>query len=101
MRRSKLELGRSIFNKSGFFFRLEVRGVLPAFRGAGFCSGPELFLKWSFLNYLKGLCEVVPLVASGATKPHRHLSVCRKGTGEGNASTDHIKLSKHVIHIIF
>lgn len=37
-----------------------------AFRGAGFCSGPKLLLKWSFLNYLKGLYEVVPPVASGS-----------------------------------
>lgn len=53
-KKSKLERGSGIFNKSGFFFRLGVRGVLPALRGAGFCSGPRTALKVELLKLLKG-----------------------------------------------
>lgn len=54
-KKSKLELGSSIFNRSGFFFRLEVRGVLPAFRGAGlFRDWPGTTLKAELLKLLKG-----------------------------------------------
>lgn len=69
--------------------------MLPALRGAGFCSGPELLLKWSFLNNLKGLYEVVPPVASESQEVPQ-ASVClQKGqVGKEMPSQMHFKQSK-------
>lgn len=56
---------------------------------------PELLLKWSFLNYLKGLREVVPPVASGSQEvPQASVCVQKGQLGKEVPSQMLFKLSE-------